>query len=299
MKCIVIYSPFAKRGRINKLKNQIEVILKEKYKVVDFAQTECAGHAVALARDACGKYDLIIAVGGDGTFSQVVCGVAEQPNKPRLAFLPAGTVNDTARSMHIPLKFKSAIEVAVNGRPIYFDVLKTNSKYGVYVLSAGICTSCTYLTKQRNKQILGFIAYFLKGFSSFFKKYCIPLKITLDNGEVHDTNFSFVLFFNSRSVAGFPINLDAELDDGKIDVLLLKNYKTGPFKSLRNSFNVLRLFMFGYKSLSKSRQIVLTQTTRAMIENPQNVEFNLDGDFGGKDDIDLSVLKNELQIMVP
>ena len=57
--------------------------------------TEKAGDATIEAERALSShYDLLIAAGGDGTLNEVVNGIAEQPNRPKLGIIPMGTVND-------------------------------------------------------------------------------------------------------------------------------------------------------------------------------------------------------------
>ena len=99
MKCLIIYTPHAMKGQVKKYKQQIRTTLKQKFKVVDFLESKYTTHASDIASSACGIYDCVIALGGDGTFNEVINGIAEKENKPVLAFLPCGTVNDLARSL--------------------------------------------------------------------------------------------------------------------------------------------------------------------------------------------------------
>ena len=65
--------------------------------------TEKIGDATFEAERALeSEYDLLIAAGGDGTLNEVVNGIAEQPNRPKLGVIPMGTVNDFGRALHLP-----------------------------------------------------------------------------------------------------------------------------------------------------------------------------------------------------
>jgi diacylglycerol kinase family enzyme len=75
---------------------------------LDVATTEYRGHARDLARRAaeCGTYELVVALGGDGTVNEVVNGLLHHgpdPEKlPRLAVVPGGSTNVFARALGLP-----------------------------------------------------------------------------------------------------------------------------------------------------------------------------------------------------
>lgn len=70
---------------------------------VEVAHTDHRGHAIELAaRAADDHYDLIIALGGDGTVNEVVNGLLARgphPGLPALAVLPGGSANVFARTL--------------------------------------------------------------------------------------------------------------------------------------------------------------------------------------------------------
>ena len=103
MKCLFIYNPVSgKNKKLMKKMDYIQKRLKEKYSVVDIVPTQYAGHAIDLAREACGKYDALLFSGVDGTFSEVVKGIGENKKAPTLGFIPSGTVSDMANNYNIP-----------------------------------------------------------------------------------------------------------------------------------------------------------------------------------------------------
>ena len=94
MKCIFIYNPVGGKGKISQKLDYIVNELKKKYETVDVCATKQAGDMSHLARNAVDKYDAIIFAGGDGSFNEVVQGVADLEDIPELGYLPTGTTND-------------------------------------------------------------------------------------------------------------------------------------------------------------------------------------------------------------
>ena len=70
-------------------------------------QTKSSEDTINVARESCGKYDALVFSGGDGTFNDVVTGVAPMEKRPILGYIPSGTVNDIARNLSISRNIKS------------------------------------------------------------------------------------------------------------------------------------------------------------------------------------------------
>ncbi len=297
MKCLVIYSPFSKKGKFIKYKSTILSVLKDNYSQIDFVQTKHSGHATEIAKNSKG-YDMLLVAGGDGLLNEVVSGIVELNIVPKIAFLPSGTVNDSARSLKIPMNLKGALKVAVKGIPFKTDIIKYNENYCFYVLLLGYCAKSVYTTSNIAKRFLGWFAYFFKGIKSFFSHNRMHLKIKIENEQEIEDYYSFVLMFNSHSVAGFPVNKDAILDDGYIDLIMVKDYGKGVINWFKNTLNVLRLFVLGIEKLKQNKFVTIKKVKNVDITNYDNNPFNVDGNYGGDGNIQLSVLKQAVEIMV-
>jgi len=101
---MVIVNLYARGGMARTRWPIIKQLLKDSGLPFDCSFTESAGHATGLARDAVEKgYELVIAVGGDGTVNEVVNGLVDENGRGRatLGFISAGTVSDFAQSVGI------------------------------------------------------------------------------------------------------------------------------------------------------------------------------------------------------
>ena len=100
-------------------------------------------------------FDMIVACGGDGTLNETVTGLMEMEQKPLLGYIPAGTVNDFATSLHIPKTIPEAAETIIAGEPFPVDMGGFNDRYFTYVAAFGAFTKVSYATPHASKQALG------------------------------------------------------------------------------------------------------------------------------------------------
>ena len=294
MKCLFVYNPKSGKGKFKKKEEYIVKKLSQKFSTVDVIQTERAGHAKEIAEKACGKYDVLVCAGGDGTLSEVVGGVAEKEKAPLLGYIPAGTVNDVARSLSIPKKLDKALDHIINGKPFTHDIFKAGKCYGIYVCCAGLFTETSYATGQSNKRRLGKIAYVLHGARKMFTTKAMPIKLCYEGGEIEEKS-AFLLISNSRYTASFPINRRADLKDGLVDVVLIKERKEKV--SLSGIGKVLSLFLFGLAKRSK-KGVTRLQLSSFDIQTSENSAINIDGEYAFNGSFHFEVIKGGVKILL-
>ena len=89
-------------------------------------------------RAAKSGFALIIAAGGDGTINEVVNGLAPLKKRPKLGIIPAGTTNDYARALHIPLESPvEAARVIARGKTIKIDIGQAGDHYFANIAAGG------------------------------------------------------------------------------------------------------------------------------------------------------------------
>ncbi len=294
MKCLFIYNPLSgKNKKLMKKMNYIEKKLKETYDVVDIVPTQYAGHAIDLAREACGKYNVLIFSGGDGTFSEVVKGIGENKKAPTLGFIPSGTVSDMANNYKIPRNIKKAINVCISGNKTKIDVCKINDSYFAYAGAFGTYAAAPLKATPRMKKKFGKAAYFMEGAKELFTVNSHKLDITV--GKKRFTQDSILtLVLNTKSVGGFSkFNYQNKLGDGKFDVVIVKK------PELANPINIWNLFVKGVNTCMDSDDVVVFSANNVSIKADKHVDWNLDGDLYSAKDVDISCLKKRLSLFVP
>ncbi len=291
-KMLFVYNPNAGTGMLKpKLADVLDIFVKAEYEVTVYP-TQKYHDALVKITSYTGDYDLVVCCGGDGTLDEVVTGMARRVKQVPIGYIPAGTTNDFARSLHISKDILEAADTAVNGTTLACDVGVFNEDFFVYIAAFGMFTDVSYETKQSVKNVLGHLAYVLEGAKSIFNVPSYHVKVTHDD-EVIEDEFMLGMVTNSRSVGGFQgiIGKDVIFDDGEFEVTLIKTPKN-PLEL--NEIIAALLFR-----QIESKQIYSFRTGEISFESLEEIPWTLDGEFGGEHDI-VSILNRRqgLQIMV-
>ncbi len=157
---------------------------------------------------------------------KLVTGLMEGNHKTLLGYIPAGSTNDFANSLHVSKNMLQAATDIVEGIPHAFDVGKFNDDFFVYIAAFGLFTDVSYETNQDLKNILGHAAYILEGTQRLFNIASYQLKVR-NKGYQFRGRFYFRNGQHATSVGGFRklTGPDVLLDDGVFEVLLIRRPK--------------------------------------------------------------------------
>ena len=239
------------------------------------------------------EYDLVVCSGGDGTIDEVVTGMMQRDKRDPIGYIPTGTTNDFANSLHIPKGLLRAADNAVNGTLFPCDVGKFNDDIFVYIAAFGLFTDVSYQTKQEMKNVLGHLAYVLEGAKRIFNVPSYRIKVTHD-GETLEDEFIFGMVTNSRSVGGFRnmIGKQVVFDDGLFEVTLIKTPK--------NPLALQEIVASLLIEQVDTKHMYSFKTGRITFESLEEIPWTLDGEFGGAhDEVTVENLNRQLRIMVP
>lgn len=181
------------------------------------------GDATLAVRRLGKEMDLIVCCGGDGTFNETVTGLIQANLKTPLGYIPSGSTNDFASSLHLSTDVIRAAENIANGTDRLYDIGKFNDRFFCYVASFGAFTKISYSTPQNIKNVLGHMAYLLEGIQELSKLQTVPVRLELD-GTVVEDEFLFGAVCNSTSIGGiltFHPSL-VDMSDGKFEILLVR-----------------------------------------------------------------------------
>ena len=219
-KCVVVYNPNS--GKYNKEETlpKIKQLLEEYDYSVEVIATRCRGDATSIVANI--EYqDLLISIGGDGTFNEVMTGNFKRKDRLVLCHLPSGTTNDIGSMWGYGKNMINNLKLALNGQVKRIDICTINDKPFVYSAGFGKFMNIPYETPRELKKRLGHLAYIKEGIKDFFRKiklYDISYEI---DGEKYRGLFSFALITNANRVAGINnFYKDIKLDDNKFEVLL-------------------------------------------------------------------------------
>ena len=116
---LIILNPCAGTKQANKyLVDIIDIFCRAGYETV-VATTEKRGDGTEFARERCADFDLVVCIGGDGTFNEVIAGILESGKQVPIGYIPAGSTNDFAGSLNLSKNVVRAAEDIVRGCLLY------------------------------------------------------------------------------------------------------------------------------------------------------------------------------------
>ena len=114
---LFIYNPHAGKELLKpKLADVIDIFVKAGYEVVAYPTQAYRDAYKKIKKYDSNEYDLVVCSGGDGTLDEVVTGMMKRDRDKRdpIGYIPTGTTNDFASSLHIPRGLLEAADNAVN-----------------------------------------------------------------------------------------------------------------------------------------------------------------------------------------
>lgn len=252
--------------------------------------TCCAGdgynQALYFAKE---KFDIVVAVGGDGTINEVARGLLH--SKTALGIIPMGSGNGLARHLQIPMNFRKAIEIIKKARTQPIDAGEINGK--VFFVTAGIGFDALIgnLFNKRGKRGL----YNYLGLSTKKILQYVPrdYRIEIDGQRICDRKAFLITFANASQWGNNAyIAPRAHVSDGLLDIVIMNAY------TIINAPSVLtRLFT---KSLHKTWSTETLRGKRIRIIRAKEDYVHFDGESAimGRE-IEVKVVPLALKVIVP
>ena len=230
--------------------------------------TEAGGQARDIAAKWGGQYDLVVCAGGDGTLN----GLMQLEQRPPLGYLPNGSTNDFAASLHLHTTVATAARAVAGGIPYSLDIGRHNDRYFAYVASFGAFTRSSYSASQAAKNALGHFAYILEGLGDLDSLR--PYRCAIDaDGEHFEGDFIFGAVCNSTSLGGL-VKLDPKhvsMNDGTLELLLLRMPKTA--LDLQNLITAMTRMQYDYPG------VIFRHVKNVVLTTDENISWSLDGEY--------------------
>lgn len=252
------------------------------------------GDATQAAAECGAEYDLVVCAGGDGTFNETVSGLMMIPadQRPPVGYLPCGSTNDFAASLHLSSQIPMAAAAVACGRPHWLDVGSLNDRFFTYVASFGAFTRASYSAPQSAKNALGHLAYIMEGINSLDSLRPYRCSITAD-GEVFEGDFIFGAVCNSTSLGGL-VKLDpgkVQMDDGLLELILLRMPK--------NVFELNQLITGLTRMEYDQPGIIFRHVSSVDISTEDDLPWSLDGEyFPSQPTVSIRCIPGGIQLMM-
>lgn len=232
MRALLLYNTSSGRGNIKSRIMDIKAIFKE-------AGIDIRPHRIDFSKNPLDGYEdseLVVICGGDGTVNYVVNAIKSKDLDPEIGIIPMGTANDFARAIGMNSNPITAAKQIAQGKVRRVDCGKVNDRYFVNILSFGVLTTTSQHTSDKEKHIVGRLAYLRTGFVDLLNMHSMPLNIRC-NGEEHKFDAVMFLAFNGNSAGQFNLAPRSNIEDGMLDILILDYDNTA--KTCWNMMNYL------------------------------------------------------------
>ncbi len=288
---VLIANPVAKRSSPAKIKRAVE-LLRSTGRKVDIYLTENRGDAEKFAKTASGSGPrLIIAAGGDGTFNEVINGIAKTDSV--MAILPMGTTNVLAKELGIPEKVGAAVEVALSGQAhevslgsITFTLHQTTfTRYFCLMAGIGFDGEAVYSASLSLKKYSGKGAYILSGLKTLMR-YC-PEEMTFVVDGRTCRGYSAIIGKASKYGGHFRITPDATLENPDLYAFIMHGRR--PADLLRYTLGILRGKHLGFKDV--------TYLKAHSVRVEGNARIQIYGDYIGTTPASITVVPDALRLV--
>lgn len=298
MRCKVIVNPNAGRRQLQKnLENILgKLALEQGCSQIDIFRTvgfDCARKEAAKLEK--GQYDFVIGCGGDGTLNEVVNGLMASDSRIPLALLPAGTANDFGNYMRLPTDPVGFCQMIADFTLHEIDLGVANGRYFVNVAAFGMFADIPYKTKNRDKSILGKLAYYLRGLSDIPEQLFKTMDLYIEYGEEKQHKEGLLCIVSNSPTVGSMRRLlpRAKVDDGLLDMLLITKPERMALDALFDT-----LINGDPFSVGAIHQAQISEA-RFSVTDGKDIELDLDGEHCGTLPLHVKVAPKALQLLVP
>lgn len=290
---LFIINPISGKGKKDNIEELIEEYLDHERFEHHVVYTEYGGHAAELAAEAANRgYDIVAAVGGDGTVNEVARSIVHTPTA--LAILPCGSGNGLARHLQIPMELSRAINIINEDCVHTLDYGRINGLPFFCTCGMGFDAFLSQKFAEAGKR--GLSTYIEKALTDGlnYKPETYTITSIGANGETLELSQKAFLitcanatqFGNNAMIAP-----QASMKDGLLDIIIIE-----PFMPIEAPAIALQLFN---GTLPKNSHVKTFRASQLSISRNSNGPVHCDGDpFTTGPDIDVELVERNFRVMV-
>ena len=258
---------------------------------VEEMQTTEPGDDTRLAREAVNAgFDVVCAVGGDGTVNETINGLAK--SDVPLAIIPTGTVNVLAMELGIPLEPPDAVKLLEAGTVSWIDLGLAGDRYFGLMAGVGMDAAVVASLNPTMKKALKEAAFAVQGLGTYLTHEDPLFRVTCKERTVEGY---FAVFGNSSNYGGaFGITPLADMRDGLLDVCVLKD------KSFVSTVWYWTAALINAHIKHPKVEYFRTESASVVtVEGDKEVLVQTDGEIAGKLPMECKVVPRALRVVVP
>jgi len=233
------------------------------------------------------KPERMLVAGGDGTIK--IAAEAVEHHDVIIGVLPAGSANGLSVDLQLPNDLQENLQIAFHNDYMEMDMVCINGKKSLHLSDIG--ANADLIKNYEGGTIRGKLGYALQAINTLtdMKE---PFQATIvANDKTLQTEARMIVIANTQKYGtGVTINPIGIMDDGKFEIVILKNL----------DLLLVGKIMAGNMPLEDTDAIEIISTDAALITTSVPVSFQIDGEFCGEEDrLEIMILPKQMRVAVP
>lgn len=286
----LIANPASGARRSRRISALVVELLGKRNVTFDLEFTTAPKHAAEIALRSCRDFEAVVAIGGDGTIHEIA-GAMLGCDIP-LGVIPAGSGNDLVKSLGIPNDVPAAVEILLAGRTKMIDAGSINGLCFVNVVGIGFDAAVNHNSHGLTWPAQGLMRYVVALIKTLGTYQALPLTVTIDGQAATQDLYLLTIGNGTTCGGGFRLTPHARLDDGLLDVTLVK-----PITVPKLLWHLPKVFQ---GTLDRVKQYAsMTRTAKLRVECAAPVPVHVDGEVyrGDTTKLDIEILPNALTVI--
>jgi diacylglycerol kinase (ATP) len=229
----------------------------------------------------------ILVAGGDGTIKMVAEAV--EHTDAVIGVLPAGSANGLSVDLNLPKDFTEVLKIAFHGKVMEMDLVCINDKKSLHLSDIGV--NAELIKNYENSNIRGKLGYAIQAVNTL-TDMAPPFHVKVEAyGQTTESEARMVVIANTKRYGtGVTINPYGVMDDGKFEIVILKNM----------DLLVIGKILSGNMPVDSSDDIEIISTDQAVITTNMPVDFQIDGEYYGQEErLEVRILHKDMKVSVP
>lgn len=300
-----IVNPASANGSTGKLWDTLERAIGNEIGEVDASFTTAANHATGLAREALDDgFEMIVAVGGDGTVNEVVNGFfdsgAPVSADAVLGVISRGTGSDFIKTMNLPKEIEDAARV-LKGRAVKrCDAGRFTSRgpdgkemerYFINIADFGVGGEAVERVNNTSKAFGGFLSFLYGTLKTLWVYKGKKVKFRIDDDSEIEQAINSVVIANGQYFGGgMQIAPEAIADDGLFDIVILDD-----LSFVESLLNIPKLYKGTHINDPK---VTCFRGKRLVAESDEDVLIDVEGEHGGMLPAKFEIIPSSINVKV-
>lgn len=233
------------------------------------------------------KPERMLVAGGDGTIK--IAAEAVEHHDVIIGVLPAGSANGLSVDLQLPNDLQENLEIAFHNDYMEMDMICINGKKSLHLSDIG--ANAELIKNYEGGTIRGKLGYALQAINTLSDMKEPFMATIVTKEKTVETEARMIVIANSQKYGtGVTINPVGVMDDGKFEIVILKNL----------DLLLVGKIMAGNMPLDNPDAVEIISTDAAQITTNRPVSFQIDGEFCGEEDkLDVIILPKQMRVAIP